>query len=113
MAKNLLQRIMGGDEAAQLGNNKPPSDMEILQERISENNKEILAGADELVAQADKMPAAIESDEQAGAFTDLIKDLRGAWKKMESTRVAEKEPYLALSRAEDGFFNGTKDRLGT
>lgn len=106
---NLLQKFMGSP--AQVGHNNPPSDLEILQDRIAESTKEIMASADELLASASDLPAKIENDDQAGDYTDMIKELRGAWKKLESTRVAEKEPYLALTRAVDGFFNLPKDKL--
>lgn len=108
---NILQRIMGGNAPAQVGHNNPPSDLEILQERLEENTKEIMLDVDELLTSAAKMPAVVDTEEQAGAFTDMIKDLRGSYKKLESTRVAEKEPYLALTRAVDGFFNVPKDKL--
>lgn len=106
---NILQKFMGSSPVAPIGDNKPPSDLEILQERITENNKEILDSAAKLVADSETMPEVIENDKQSGEVTDLIKELRGAWKKLESTRVAEKEPYLALTRAVDGFFNVPKD----
>lgn len=109
---NLLQKIMG-TEVPPAGHNNPPSDMEILQERITESNAEILKSTDELLTSAAKMPEVITDDEQAGKATDLIKELRGAWKKLESTRVAEKEPYMALTRAVDGFFNVPKDKVET
>lgn len=106
MAKqNILQRIAG------LGDNNPPSDMEILQERITENNAELMEKVDILLAESRTMPRVIETDEMAGEFADKIKQITGLTKSLESTRVAEKEPYLALTRAVDGFFKVPSGKL--
>lgn len=108
MAKpNILQRIAG------MGDNNPPSDMEILQDRISENSKPLMEKIEATLAEARTMPREITDDEQAGEFADCIKEITGLIKTLESTRVAEKEPYLALTRAVDGHFKVPSSKLET
>lgn len=109
MAKpNILQRTI-----AALGDNNPPSDMEILQERITENNKPLMDKIEVTLAAAREMPRVIVDDEKAGEFADTIKEITGLMKTLESTRVAEKEPYLALTRAVDGHFKVPSSKLET
>lgn len=109
---SLLARLTGRDaDPAEMGHNNPPSDMEILQERINENNAKLLGSVDQLLADAAALPKVIENDDQAGEVTDKIKELTGTMKALESTRVAEKEPYLALTRAVDGFFKVPAGKL--
>lgn len=107
---SLLQRFLTPTET-QIGHNNPPSDMEILQERITENNKELMGSVELLLDDARAMPRIISDDDQAGAFADKIKQITGAMKSLESTRVAEKEPYLALTRAVDGYFKVPSGKL--
>lgn len=104
---NILQRIAG------MGDNNPPSDMEILQERITENNRKLLDQVDALLEEVAGMPKTVSNDDEAGLVTDKIKEITGLTKSLESTRVAEKEPYLALTRAVDGFFKVPSAKLDT
>ena len=109
---NLLQKL-GLQDAAPLGHNNPPSDMEILQERMIESSGPLMEKIEVTLDAAREMPRVINDDELAGAFADRIKEITGLIKTLESTRVAEKEPYLALTRAVDGHFKVPSSKLET
>lgn len=109
---NLLQKL-GLQDAAPLGHNNPPSDMEILQERMSESSGPLMEKIEVTLEAARAMPRVIADDDQAGEFADRIKEITGLIKTLESTRVAEKEPYLALTRAVDGHFKVPSTKLET
>lgn len=94
-----------------IGHNKPPSETEILQDRLRDAHSDIISNADTLCSQANEMPPEITTDEVAGSFSDVIKQINGARKSLETARVSEKEPFLAQGRAVDGFFKTVIERL--
>lgn len=97
---------------APIGHNRPPVP---TPEEISADMRErfdpLIRRRDELFQSAATFPAAIDTtdpeaaEEVAKNMGDLIKLLAALVKNAESTRVAEKEPYLSGTRAIDGFFN--------
>lgn len=87
-----------------LHHNNPPSDAEILQQALQDNNAALLAHADALAEAANRIPAEITDDETAGRASDYIKQVTAAAKKLEAVRVSEKEPFLQQGRLVDGFF---------
>lgn len=98
-------------EIAPLKHNNPPTDAEVLQEYLFGKNAAILKRADDLVEAAKRVPENCPDDETAGKISELIKQINGAAKALETTRVAEKEPFLSQGRIVDGFFKSTTDRL--
>lgn len=94
-----------------LGDNRPPSDAEILQSKLADQHVRLTGRRDELLAAAGRAPETIEDDETAGRVADFIKQLMAAHKATEAARVAEKEPFLAASRTVDGFFKKITDPL--
>jgi hypothetical protein len=99
---------------AQLGHNLPPEDApsqaEIIRERLTEENADLLRRKTELVAGLERVPAEID-DASATKAADFIKQLTATAKDADARRVAAKEPYLAGGRAIDGFFSPIKDGL--
>ena len=91
-------------QPATQGHNNPPSEMELLPERLLNKNAIILIHADDLVQASFRIPARIDDKETAGKAGDYIKQLTGCIKKLEAERVSEKEPFLSMGRAVDGFF---------
>lgn len=91
--------------------NGPPSDLDILRERLAEEAAPIERRRDELLASVARVPAEVANEEVAGKVTDLIKLITACHKNAETTRVGRKEPFLASSRAVDGFFKGITDPL--
>ena len=95
-----------------LGHNLPPSDVDILQERLRGAHADLLNHANELCDEAlVAKNVEINDDAGAGPISDLIKLITGTRKNLESARVSEKEPFLAHGRAVDGFFKLTIDKL--
>lgn len=91
-------------EAARgIGDNMPPSDQEILQERLAERAADLRKRADDLLDAEARAPQPTD-DDSAGKLGDYIKMITAAHKAIEAKRVDEKEPFLASGRAVDGFF---------
>lgn len=99
------------ENIAPKNHNNPPSDMELLQERLKNEHEKPLARAQQLVEAATRAPAEIADDETAGKTADFIKQITACKKTVETVRVAEKEPFLTLGRAVDGFFKRVTDEL--
>lgn len=93
------------------GHNNPPSDAEILAQRLSTAHAEHLKKADDLIAAVDRVPETFDDAETAGKITDLIKMMTGSQKNLEAIRVQEKEPFLTLGRQVDGFFKEVYERV--
>lgn len=94
-----------------MGHNNPPTDAEILKDKLSENNKDLLTRAEELIAAAERAPDTIDDDETKEKITSFLASIAKCEKSFEGRRVAEKEPYLTLGRVVDGFFKTQADRL--
>ena len=90
--------------------NNPPPDANPIRDRLAETYEAMLARADELVAAAGRVPECTD-DEIAGKIGDFVKQVTAHQKLLDTTRVGEKEPFLAGGRTVDGFFNPPKDRL--
>lgn len=99
------------NDIAKMGDNLPPNDAQVLQDTLSDKHREILDGAQRLIEAADRVPEAITDDLMAGKAADYIKMVTGSRKNLESQRIGEKEPYLNLGRAVDGFFKRPIDAL--
>jgi hypothetical protein len=94
-----------------LGHNNPPNDAQLLTDHLHSAHAKLLDNAGKLVEAVGRIPEKCEDQETAGKIGDLIKMLTGDRKKLETARVAEKEPYLSLGRAVDGFFKTYLDRI--
>lgn len=100
------------NDRAVIGNNQPPSDIEIIGESVKRVHPESIAKAERLIAEAaERIPEEINDDETAGKVGDFVKQLTAAKKDLEGIRVMEKEPYLVKSRAVDGFFKRFTEKL--
>ncbi|MFM8745577.1 MAG: hypothetical protein ACKOED_02770, partial [Aestuariivirga sp.] len=94
-----------------IGHNSPPPDLLLggaLRDRLAEENGQLIARRDELLAAAARIPA-IDSDDVAGRVSDYIKQLTALTKAAESKRTDAKEPYLEGGRNIDGFFRAITD----
>lgn len=91
--------------------NNPPSDIEILRERLAEEAAALTKRRDELLAAVERAPAEVGDDEMAGKVADLIKLITACHKNAESARTARKEPFLESGRAVDGFYKRITEPL--
>lgn len=85
-----------------IGGNNPPSEIEILKQRLESYIKE-----DALIDQlANKqIPLEIEDDGAAGRVTDHIKSLKSVRGTVEKIFKAEKEPFLEACKVADSWKN--------
>lgn len=90
------------NERLAIGNNKPPSESEILQQRLAGYTKEeaLING---LISQP--VPNEIMDDIEAGKLADLIKSLKSARITIEKIFKDEKEPFLAATKVADSWKN--------
>lgn len=91
--------------------NNPPTDAEMLKEKLLEQNSKQITHAQSLIANAANLPALINDDKEAAQRADYIKAINTSEKSLEAIRVDEKEPYLTLGRVVDGFFKIYMDDL--
>lgn len=94
-----------------LGHNQPPSDAEIMREKLTERNAELLARQTQLLESVERVPNEIADEETSGKVGDLIKMIRACASSLDKVRIAEKEPFLTMERAVDGFFNPLIENL--
>lgn len=91
---------------AQIGHNLPPTDAEILQDKLSENSRADIQEMKTLLEA--EIPEKINDEvenKKAEMFVDRVKKLK---KTFDGTHKKEKAPYLEMGRVVDSFF---KDRI--
>lgn len=98
---------------APIGHNNPPSDLEILNQKLAEKFADARKVAHDLAAQANAAPKEITTDDEASQIADIISGITKHDKTLESHREAEKAPHLAAGRAVDAFFKKGQDLIGT
>jgi len=91
------------------GNYPPPS--ETLVEQLARDYEAVDKTVDALAARANGAPAAITNDNEHKIVAELVRDVAGSLKNIESQRVAEKAPFMSAERAVDGFFKKFETRL--
>lgn len=96
---------------ATIGHNQPPSDAELLQDKLAASNAQRIERYNQLMDAVDRAPKECADEETAGKLADMTKLLTACAKDFETSRVGEKEPYLTLSRMVDGFFRRYTDAL--
>lgn len=97
---------------AGMGHNQPPMPTaEEMREFLAEQNEEALNRARELYDAAAKTGAVCATEEEAQAITDRIALITKCKKSLEATREGQKEPFLTLGRAVDGFFKPVTEGL--
>ncbi len=98
------------NERAAMGGNNPPSEIEILKQRLESHTKE-----DELINDlvTRKIPSEILTDEMAGELADFIKSLKTARKSVENIFTAEKAPFFEACKIADAWKNVRWLRIDT
>lgn len=93
------------------GHNQPPSEIEILRQKLAEETAALAKRRDDLLAGVARAPLTIEDEETCGKVADLIKLITACHKSAETMRVGRKEPFLEAGRAVDGFFKKITEPL--
>lgn len=89
---------------APFGHNKPPSDLEIVAERLADQEKALRE-----FIKAIPESKVITDEKEAGIATQAVKDIIGLTSKVDDIHKAVKKPYLDCGRVVDGW----KTRLGS
>lgn len=85
-------------QTAQIGHNLPPSDIEIVAQRLLEGEANLRKNL-----QFIQPPDVISDELEAGRVTDAMKHAANIIKKVGDIHKATKEPYLECGRACDGW----------
>lgn len=89
-----------------LGHNQPP-----LADRLALDHAELVKSATEAAALVPDQIRAIETDEEAAAYTDTAADIKAVIAEADAAFKAEKAPWLEGGRTVEAFFSfrGTLD----
>ena len=90
-----------------MGHNEPPLTKETLTADLREDQYDLVERVEALQKKADIAPGEITSEEMAGKFATLIKDIRSFLSEAEKQRKACKKPYIECGKWVDGWFKGT------
>lgn len=91
--------------------NLPPTDAEILRQKLEEDHAALLKRKDELLDMATRLPATCEDSDWAAKLADAIKACTTYVKNSEATRLSANEPFRASIRVVDGFFKSESDKV--
>lgn len=84
--------------------NEPP-----LADRLALDHADLIKEATEAAALVPDTLRAIETDEEAAAYTDTAADIKGILAQADAAFTVEKAPWLAGGRAVDEFFGFRKE----
>jgi hypothetical protein len=84
--------------------NEPP-----LADRLALDHADLVKEATEAAALVPDSIRAIETDEEAAAYTDTAADIKGILSQADAAFTVEKAPWLAGGRAVDEFFAFRKE----
>lgn len=98
--------VIGGN----LGNDAPDFARQEV-DRLEQDYALVAKTADDLIAEAEPLPAEIPDDDGKGVVVDLIKRMRDTAARAEALRVTEKEPHFRRGQGVDQFFFRIIDRL--
>lgn len=84
--------------SAPIGHNNPPSEIEILKEKLSEKENELRKDM-----KFEKAPETIEDEQHAGRITETIKSIKRFISKVSDIHKDVKAPHLECGRAVDAW----------
>lgn len=90
------------NERITIGGNNPPSEIEILKQRLDGHAKEEKL-INDLVSR--EIPSEILNDEEAGELADYIKSLKSVRKTVENIFTSEKAPFFEACKVADSWKN--------
>lgn len=89
-----------------IGGNQPP-----LADRLAVDHAELVKQATEAAALVPEQIRAIETDDEAGAYTDTAADIKALLKQADAAFTVEKAPWLTGGRVVDDFFADVRKPL--
>lgn len=87
-----------------IGHNQPPSDVELLRDRLDARYASLVARRDELIQSAGRAPDSVTDDEGERRMTEFARQLSTAASLAEAARKQEKAPLSEQVKLVDGFF---------
>lgn len=93
-----------GPREAVPGDNSPPPDTEILQDRLEADYAILVNAAADIEVRAFSLPTEPKTDEECALLISYAADAKRVIKTAENGHTEEKAPHLALGRTVDGFF---------
>lgn len=102
---------MHNQAIALMGDNLPPSDLEIAKSRLDERERELRKGLASVTK--DPLPEIIQDDVTAGKAAERLKSLRMIRKDAEAAHSQVKAPYLECGRAIDAWKNNMLALIAT
>ena len=97
-------------QAAGIGHNQPPSDAEIIHEKLAVDYDDLLQMVERGLAKEAEVPKEILNDDDDGKASDYLKKLSQLNKMMDAARKGEKEKWDEKAKAVHSFF---KKRMET
>lgn len=94
-----------------IGDNRPPSPVELLVAELTETHVPLAARADALLGMRERLPSECADEDTAQKLADAIKQCTVFTKNSEAARLSANEPHRALIAATDGFFKGMSDKV--
>lgn len=101
------------NDQAGIGHNNPPSELELLVERLNEEQGKLCEVVNKRIQNALRAPKVCPDDNVAGKITDMMALLNNAHSECERVRKIEKQPFWDQGIVVDKFFNEMKDKLIT
>lgn len=93
------------------GDNKAPDYAKQVSDRLADEYAYMESAVVEILNEARDLPAEVTDDDIQGRYASNIKRQRDLDARIESLRVAEKEPFLRGGNAVQNFFMGMRGRL--
>ena len=93
-----------------IGHNNPPTDAELLRQRLEQDAADLTGRAQELAAAAGRIPATLD-EVTADKVPAFVKQITAAEKALEDRRKSEKSVYDDLGKAVQAFFVPFQDML--
>lgn len=94
------------------GSNEAPDYAQQVTDRLALEYAEFPRTMDKLMEEASRLPAVVNTDQEALQVGGIIKRMRDLDARIESVRALEKEPYLRGGNAVDALMNGWRDLIG-
>ena len=94
---------------AQQGHNMPPTELEIVKQRLADEERSIRASLANV--NKDPLPETVENDVVAGQVTERIKNLRNIVSGIEKAHKLVKAPYFECGKAVDAWKNGMEAEI--
>lgn len=101
------------NERAVIGGNTRDANeyMKEVMDRLALDYSEMAKSAALITDEAESLPEEVSTEDDLRKFSDVVVRIRDLGARADSTRKAEKEPYLRGGQAVDGYFNGIIERL--